>query len=259
MIENRSMTLAALGGGLLSVILATISFNAIFAVLASIFFAVALVVWKYGYLIIPFFTSAANIVEVRGGYEIPQTRDCILKKSGSGFYATKFLEVRHYESTVDKSTGDKASMIESFEKALASLKNVVKISLLVSAVDLTKHIEEIKAKRSSAETKRRRLPPNSEELVRLDREIAMWNRLLDRITHGDRPLEIASYVQTTAYGVTREEALSKVRRQSKEIQTIVSSTLGADVVELLDQDMLRCFEWEFFIPAEAEQLRDEVF
>ncbi len=259
MIENRSMTLAALGGGLVSVVLAVVSFNMIFAVLAAVFFALALLLWKYSYLIIPFFTSAANIVEIRGGYEIPPTRDCIIKKHGAGFYASKFLEIRYYESTVDKAVSDKAAMIESFEKALSSLKNVMKISLLVSSIDLTKHTEEIKAKRSSAETKRRKLPANSEEIIRLDREIAMWNRLLDRITHGDRPLEITSYVTTTAFGVTREEALSKVRRQSKEIKTIISSTLGADVAELLDLDMLRCFEWEYFIPAETEQLRDEVF
>jgi hypothetical protein len=259
MIENRMMTVMALGGGLASVVLAVVFGNPIFAAVAALFFLLSLIIWKYGYIQIPYITSAANIVEIRGGYEIPSTRDCIIKKSGNGFYATKFLEINYYESTMDKDAQDRTSMLSAFEKALASLKQTVKISLLVSEVDLTKQIDEIKTKRSSAESRRRKLPPNSEELVRLDREIAMYNRQLERITHGDRPLEITSFVSTTAYGVTREEALSKVRRQSKEVKTIISSTLGSDVSELFDLDMIRCFEWEYFLPPESEQMRDEVF
>jgi hypothetical protein len=50
-----------------------------------------------------------------------------------------------------------------------------------------------------------------------------------------------------------------VRRQSKEVKTIISSTLGSDVSELFDLDMIRCFEWEYFLPPESEQMRDEVF
>ena len=259
MIANRMVTFSALGGGVLSLLFAFVSGQVLFALVASFFFALSILLWKYGYILIPFFTSATNIIEVRGGYNIPPTRDCITKRTGGGFYASKFLEVKFYESMIDKGDTDRSSMIESFEKALASLKNVLKISLMVSSVDLTKHIDKIKAKRSAAESKRRRLPPNSEELVRIDREIAMWNRLLERITHGDRSLEITAFAQTTAFGVTKEEAISKVRRQAKEARTIISSTLGADVTELLDTDMIKCFEWSYFIPADTEQMRDEVF
>ncbi len=259
MIANRVVTFAALGGGAISLLFSFVSGQIIFALLSSIFFAFSLIVWKYGYLLIPFFTNATNIIEVRGGYNIPPTRDCITKRAAGGYYASKFLEIKFYESMIDKNEADRSSMIESFEKALASLKNVLKISLMVSAVDLTKHIDKIKTKRSASESRRRRLPPNSEELIRIDREIAMWNRLLERITHGDRSLEITAFAQTTAFGVTREEAISKARRQAKEARTILSSTLGADVVELLDTDMIKCFEWSYFIPADSEQLRDEVF
>lgn len=259
MIANRAVTLSVLGGGLLALLFSFVSGQVFFAAIASIFFAISMLLWKYGHILVPFFTSAANIVEVRGGYNIPPTRDCITKRAGGGYYASKFLEIQFYESMIDKDDVGKSSMIEAFEKSLASLKNVLKISLMVSAVDLTKHIDKIKAKRSAAESRRRRLPSNSEEIIRLDREIAMWNRQLERITRGDRSLEITAFAQTTAFGVTREEAISKVRRQAKEAKTIISSTLGADVSELLDTDMVKCFEWSYFIPADSEQLRDEVF
>jgi hypothetical protein len=259
MITNRMVTFAVLGGGVLCLLFSLVSGQIIFTVVSSFFFAISMLLWKYGYILVPFFTSAANVIEVRGGYNIPPTRDCITKRAGGGYYASKFLEIQFYESMIDKDDLGKSSMIESFEKSLASLKNVLKISLLVSAVDLTKHIDKIKTKRSSAESRRRRLPPNSEEIVRLDREIAMWNRQLERITRGDRSLEIIAFAQSTAFGVTREEAISKVRRQAKEARTILSSTLGADVSELLDTDMIKCFEWSYFIPADSEQMRDEVF
>ncbi|MCK4318954.1 hypothetical protein KAW38_00075 [Candidatus Micrarchaeota archaeon] len=259
MIWNRLITILALIGGVISVLIAAVTGNVILTIPSAFFFALSLLIWKYGYILMPYFTTAAGIIEVRSGYEIPPARDYIIKKAENGYYATKFLEIKYYDSIVDKSDVEKAYRVESFEKALASLNSVVKISLLVSTIDLSKHIEEIKTRRGSAEAKRAKMASNNADAVKLDREIAMYDRQLDRITHGERPLEVTSFASTTAFGVTKEEASSRVRRQSKEIKTILSSTLGADVKELADEDMLRCFEWDRFIPADPEQLRDEVF
>jgi hypothetical protein len=259
MVWNRAITITALIGGLLALLAGIAAGSGLAAVLAALFFAFSLLVWKYGYLLIPAFTRATHIVEIRGGYEIPPGRDLVMKKAEGGYYATKFLEVRFYESAIEKNTSEKRTMFESFEKAIASLKYIVKISLLVSAIDLSKHIDEIKTKRSSAETKRSKLPGKSDELIRIDREIAMWNRLLDRITHGERPVELLAFASTTAFGLTKEEASSRVRRQAKEVRTILSSSLGCDVRELIDRDMLKCFEWDLFFPTTREDIRDELF
>ena len=260
MFLNRIITLATLIGGILAVIVSIPYPNPFLPVIAAFFFTITLLLWKYGYLIIPFFTKAARIVEVRGGYEIPPSRDVILRKSENGYYSTKFMEVRFYESTVDKDNDQKKAIFESFEKAISSLKYIVKISLLISALDLSSHVDEIKTKRSVAETKKSKDGKgNSDDVVRLDREIAHWNRLLERITHGERPVEVISFASTTAFGITRDEAISRVQRQFKELKTILSSAMGCDVVELVDLDMLRCFEWEYFFPTSHEELRDEVF
>ena len=258
--NNRILTIVALVGGLLAVLAGSSLSNVFLIAFSSIMFTASIVVWRYGYLIVPLITKATNIVEIRNGHEVAPTRDYIIKKAESGYYATKFLEIKFYESTMDKEEGQKNMLFESFEKAISSLKYIVKISLLISAIDLSRHIDEIKTKRSTAESKKAKyLRESSEEIVRLDREIAMWNRLLDRITHGERPIEIIAFASTTAFGLTKEEAVSKVRRQSKEIKTILSSSLGSDVAELVDKDMLRCFEWELFFPTSHEELRDEVF
>ncbi|MDO8554766.1 MAG: hypothetical protein Q7S22_08205 [Candidatus Micrarchaeota archaeon] len=259
-VSNRLVTGIAIGGGILSILSAFSLGSVIFTVIAALLFLISLVVWKYGHILIPAITKATNFIEVRDGYEISPTRDYIIKKSENGYYASKFLEIRFYESTMDKQEEQKTSMIESFERAISSLKYIVKISLLISAVDLSKHIDDIKTKRGSAESKKSKIAKEgSDEGIRTDREIAMWNRLLDRITHGERPVEVIAYASTTSFGLTKEEAVAKVRRQAKEIRTILSSTLGCDIVEMVDLDMVKCFEWDKFFPATQEELRDELF
>lgn len=262
MFLNRAVTVAALVGGFLALIVSFVQpvGGFIFPLIAAVLFTGSIFLWKYGYLFIPLITRATNVVEVRGGYEVPPSRDYILKKTPGGYYATKFMEIRYYESSLDKSEEEKRTMFEAFEKAISSLKYIVKISLLVSAIDLSKHIDDIKTKRSNAETKRAaEARTKSEELIKYDREIAMWNRLLSRLGKGERPVEVIAFGSTTAFGLTREEAVSRVHRQAKEVRTILSSSLGSDVRDLKDLDMLKCFEWELFFPTTEEEVRDEIF
>jgi len=258
--ENRLITILSLLIAVVSAVY-TIASGNVFAAMFAIFFAfLTLLIWKYGYLIMPYFFEKTKIVEIRYGYEIPPSRDYLIRKTPSGYLATKFLEIKLHESTLDKGEKERAALLASFERAISSLNNVVKISYLLAPLDITKHVEEIKTQRSMAEAKRAKLSAKEkEEAVILDRQIAMWNRLLERMSGGERPLEVVIFASTTASGATREEAVAKVKRQAKEITTILSSTLGADVVELSDKQMLKCFEWEFFAPPTPEALKDEVF
>ena len=150
MIMNRLVTIIALLGGGLSFMLA-LAFGAyIPAIAAGLFFFLSIFVWKYGYLLLPHFTKAANIVEVRGEYTIPPERDYILKKSADRYYATKFLEISFYESSMDKSDAEKRLLFESFEKVLSALKHPLKVSFLLAPVDVSKYVDDIKARRSEA-------------------------------------------------------------------------------------------------------------
>ncbi len=259
MIINRAITIISLVGGVLALVLAVILGAYIPALLAAVLFALSLFVWKYGYLLMPHFTKAANLVEVRGNYIIPATRDCVLKKSRNGYYASKFLEIMLYESTIDKSEDEKHTLFSNFEKALGSLKHTVKINFLLSSIDVSKYADDIKTRRGEAEARKSKLSSESPDAIRFDREIAMWNRLLERLTSGERPMEIVTYASTTAFGATKDEAVARAKRQAQEIKTILSSTLSADVRELSDLDMIRCLEWEYFIPEGREELLDEVF
>ncbi|MFA6530960.1 MAG: hypothetical protein WCT31_04470 [Candidatus Micrarchaeia archaeon] len=260
MFINRAVTITSLAGGALATLLAFLYGNGLLGLIAAALFLLSIVFWRYGYILFPFFTKGARIIEIRGTYEIPPTRDYIIKKGQNGYYASKFMEIRYYESSLDKGDSEKRYMFESFEKAISSLKYVVKISLLVSAVDISAHIEELKTRRGAAEAKQGRSSKKDvDENARLDREIAMYTRQLERITSGERPVEIIAFASTTSFGLTKEEAAAKVRRQAKEVRTILSSSLSTDVIDLADNEMLRCFEWDKFFPTTAEEIKDEVF
>jgi hypothetical protein len=259
MIINRAITATALIGGLIALATSLIYGNVIIVLASALLFTISLALWKYGYILIPLFTRAANVIEVRGEHEVPSSRDYIIKKTASGYFVTRFLEIRFYESSMDKSEDQKTTMFESFEKAISSLRYVVKISLLVSVLDLSKEIEDIKTRRSAAETKKAKAGSGSDEITKLDREIAKWNRLLDRLMHGEKSIELIAFASTSAFGLTRDEAVSRASRQAKELKTILSSSMGAEVHDLVDRDMLQCFEWDYFVPSSSEEVKDDIF
>jgi len=241
-------------------LLSIIYTSALFVVITSIFFLLTLLLWKYGHLIFSLVTNHANFSEKRGEYEVSPARDYILKKTEKGYYASKFLEIKFYESSLERGKEGTKIMFDAFEKAIISLRNVVKISLLISSIDLSKHIDDIKTLRSVAESKKSQVSSSkTNESAKIDRKISMYNKDLDRLSKGERAVEVVAYATTTAFGITKDDALTRVKRQSKEIVTILSSTLGCSVVELSDLDMLRCFEWDKFIPASGEDLKDEIF
>ncbi len=259
MIMNRTITIISLVGGLIAIFLSFILGSSLFALISAILFAFSFIIWKYGYLIIPYITKATNIIEVRGNYIVPPTRDYILKKTNNGWYATRYLEIIFYESSIDKNKEGRTNLFESFEKTLASIKHNVKISYLISPIDMSKYIDEIKTKRSEAEAKKARLKPNDPEYIKIEREISMWNNQLEKIAYGEKPMEIVAYVSTTSFSPTKEEAVALSKRRASEIKTIISSVLAADVRELKDLDMLKCFEWDYFIPETHDEFEDEVF
>ncbi len=259
MFLNRAITLSCLAGGIISILLSLI-YSPVLAIIAAVFFALTMFTWKYGYLFIPALTKATRIVEMHDGFEVPPSRDCIIKKTSEGYFVSKFLEIRFYESSMDKNNDEKKLMFESFEKAVSSLKYIVKITMMINTLDLSNHVDEIKTKRSTAETKKgREVRMSRDDAMRVDREIAYWNRLLERITQGERPVEMVSFASTTSFGLTRDEALARASRQSKELKTILSSSLGCDVTELSDLDMIKCFQWDFFSPTTQEEIKDSVF
>jgi len=259
MIENRLVTIGCLVGAIICILLSIISGSVVAVIISSFLFIIGLIVWRYGYLLIPMLTKATKIVEVREGYQISPERNSLLKQTINGWSCTKVMEMVFYSSATVSSDNEKHHMFESFEKMLSSFSYPVKISLVIAPVDLTSYIDGLKTQRSRLEAKLSSLDEKSIDYRTTERKIKLISSTIDKIMKGEKPLEVIAYVSTTAIGTTPEEAESTASRQVKEISTIVGSTLNCDVRELKDRDLITALGFEYAIPDNAEALRDRVF
>ncbi|MFA6328318.1 MAG: hypothetical protein WCY41_02650 [Candidatus Micrarchaeia archaeon] len=257
--ENRIYTVLSLAGGLFCLAASLFFGSAPAAAAGALFFFLSLLFWKYGYALYPYFAKGAKIVEAGRNFEIPPSQDVVVGKEGGSFLATIFLSARLYESA---SEGNAAGAGKMFEKAISSSGFPFKVCCLVCPLSLRSELDEMREKRSLAESRRGKLATgkgNESERARLEREIAMWGRQIERLSSGERPLEVVFYLSTTAAGRTKEEAVSRARAQSEELSVVVGSALSCEITPMKGEEMKRLFWWDFFGPVNREDLADQLF
>ncbi|MBM3229145.1 hypothetical protein FJZ26_01830 [Candidatus Parvarchaeota archaeon] len=222
----------------------------------------AFLFYKYGYVLWPFVTTGLRISQVTDtGFEIPPKQDAILKYSNGFYYASVFLGVRIYESVTDKTQEENAIYTEYFERAISSVKFVTKYSMLVYIKDLTKYRESIETRHAEAQLRlsreREKTEPDVLKLDRFEREVAMWEGMMSRLTQGIKPMGTVAYVMTTAVGVSKESAMAAAKNQANELRATISNALNVEVLPLTGEEMLLCFEWEKFIPPTQTDLEPQ--
>jgi hypothetical protein len=237
---------------------------AIVSGLLCVFGAVgAVALYKYGYVLIPMVLSRGNIVQImEGGYEIPPSNDVVLKNVGGIYYASKYLGVKIYESASEKSVEENMVYSEYFERAISSVKHVTKFALMVYMKDVSDYRNRIETKHAEAQLRlaRERDKPDP-DVLRLDRyekEVAMWESQINKLTRGIKPMGCASYVMTTAVGVSKEAATAAAVAQANELKATISNALNVQVEVLSGEEMLRCFQWEVAIPPTPQELEQAV-
>lgn len=257
--ENRLYTVLSLAGGLFCLAASLFFGSAPAAALGALFFFLALAAWKYGYALYPYFARNAKIVEAGRNFEIPPSQDVVVGKEGGSFLATVFLAARLYESA---SEGGAEQAGRMFERAISSSGFPFKVCCLVCPLPLRLELDEMREKRSLAESRREKLSHGKggeSERARLEREIAMWGRQIDRLAGGEKPLEVVFYLSTTADGRTKEEAVSRAKAQGEELSVVMGSALSCEIVRLQGEEMKRAFWWDFFGPSTREAMADQLF
>lgn len=217
--------------------------------------------YKYGYILIPLITQRGNIVQImEGGYEIPPSNDVVLKNVAGIYYASKYLGVRIFESASEKTMEENMVYSEYFERAISSVKYVTKFALMVYMKDITEHRQRIETKHAESQLRlareRDKPDPDVLKLDRFEKEVAMWENQINKLTRGIKPMGVVSYVMTSATGVSKEAAIAAVNSQANELKATISNALNVQVEALTGDEMLRCFQWETMIPptpAELEQ------
>ncbi len=258
--ENRAYTVLSLAGGFFCLAASIFFQSAAAAIIGAVLFFLSLLLWKYGYVIFPFVMKRAKIIEAGRNFEIPASQDVIVGKANGNFLATVFLFARLYESASEKDDKQKIAMGEMFEKAIASSGFPFKVCAMVCPLELKGELDEIRTKRSIAESRKEKIgSKHSSEAARLEREIVMWGRQIEKLTSGKRPLEVVFYLSTTASGITKEEAIARAKAQGDELCVVVGSSLSCEVVPLKGEEMKRCFWWDFFGPTDLDEMHDEMF
>lgn len=232
-------------------------------ILAGLGALMGVLVIKYGYMIIPMITQRTNtVVMTDTGYEIPPGQDVVLKKSDSVYYASAFLAIRIFESSTEKTTEENIAYNEYFERAISNLKYVTKVSYLLYVEDITEKRRTIETKRAEAQLRlaRERDKPDP-DVLRIDkyeREVGLWDSQLQRLIRGVKPMGVTAYAMTTAAGVSKDAAVASVKAQGNELRTVLANALNVEVQWLTGDEMLKCFEWEKFFPATAQELEESV-
>jgi len=225
---------------------------------------VSFILWKWGYLFVPYITQRANIIEVHdGGWELTPAQDAVVKRVGDEYYASVFLHIKMYRSTTEKTAEENIVYIDAFERAIAQLKYPVKIGTILYAKEISKYREDIETKRYEAQLRlsreREKSEPDVLTLDRLEKEVAMWESQLNRIISGERPMGLIAYAMTTGVGVTKDAAVAVSKNQAAELKMLLANALNIEVAYLFGEDMKKCYEMEYQIPPtikEAEKLME---
>ncbi len=223
----------------------------------------AVAFYKYGYLLIPMITQRGNIVQImEGGYEVPPSNDVVLKNVGGVYYASKYLGVRIYESASEKSMDENIVYSEYFERAISSIKYVTKFAMMIYLKDITDHRSRIETKHAEAQLRlareRDKPDPDVLKMDRFEKEVAMWENQINKLTRGIKPMGLVSYIMTTAVGVSKEAAMASANAQASELRATISNALNVQVDLLQGDEMLRCFQWETMIPPIPQELEQAV-
>lgn len=262
-IGTRYFAYATIGAGLLILIIAfstpVMPFKTVATILAAFMVPMSFVLWKWGYLLIPYFTKRMNIIEVHdGGWELTPAQDAIVKKIGDSYYASVFLHVKMYKSTTERSAEENVLYTEAFERAITQIKYPIKISTVLFAKEISKYREDLETKRYEAQLKlqREREKPEADVITldRLEKEVAMYEAQLTRIATGERPMGLIAFAMTTGVGVTKDAAVAVAKNQAAEIKTLLANALNVEIMYLYGEDMRKCYEMEMMIPPTIKEV-----
>ncbi|MBI2079869.1 hypothetical protein HYT84_03820, partial [Candidatus Micrarchaeota archaeon] len=154
--QTKLLTYVFGGAGIVGALFALVSgggiFSTIGAAIGGICGLMAVLIIRYGYIIVPIITQQTKVVVMTDtGYEIPPSQDVVVKGSGGLYYSSAFLGIKIFESASEKSLEENIAYNEYFERAISNLKYVTKISYMLYVEDISEKRKSIEAKRAEAQ------------------------------------------------------------------------------------------------------------
>jgi hypothetical protein len=230
-------------------------------IIAGVCGLLAVMFLRYGYILLPMITQHTKVVVMTDtGFEVPPSQDVILKKAEGLYYASAFLGIRIHESASEKTLEENIAYNEYFERAISNLKYVSKISYMLYVEDITEKRKNIEAKRAEAQLRlareREKPEPDVLRIDKFEKEVGSWDTQLNKLIKGIKPMGVIAYAMTTASGVSKEGATASVKAQAKELKSALENTLNVEIEWLTADEMMKCFDWEMFLPTSPQELEE---
>ncbi|NPA22579.1 MAG: hypothetical protein GXN92_03330 [Candidatus Micrarchaeota archaeon] len=265
--SRKNLAMASVGVGLAGVLVAfTFNGNIILQLIgiamAAAGSAVSALVTVFGNQGIKLLTGFKQTITLtESGYEIPPSFDVVVRKKGDFYYASRFIGLKIYESSLEKDEGAIMAYNKQFEKAIINFKKPVKIGYVMYAMDISKKRKELEAKKSQAlyRLQKEKENPNPDflRIERLEREVAYWNNQIAKLSAGLRPMAILMYAQTTNFGTTKDEAIARVKTDASELATLLENSLNAETYVLEGSELLKAIEFEHTLPVSEDEVESE--
>lgn len=267
MIDKKLIYGMSIGIGAIGLLLALFNENVsiIAGFISALGATLAYLTWKFGHVMIPYLNKKffhITLLSQTGNYEIPESQDVIIKKYNDIYYASSYILLKLSELNVEGGQQQGVMYNEQFERAISNLDYVSQISFLVYVEDISKKRKDIEAKRGELQLRisREKDKDNPDPLLidKWERELQIWTNNLQDLIRGVRPMGVVSFVMVSAAGLSKEAAASVARRRAEEVTSVIGNALNVDTEILRAEDMIRCFEWQRFLPTEIVDLENQL-
>ena len=217
---------------------------------------------KYDYFLVPYILHGEKVVTINSDeYELLPEHGIVLKKTESGSYiASGFLHIQLYKSAMEMSEEAIVNYDKVYQRTLGTFKDIIKISYISLKVNMKKQAEQIKNKIKEVEknigVEKRKAKPDPLLIEKLERELDFWNKQINRTIKGEKPKKVMLVVMISQEGLSRDEALAKIKTKEIELKAAISNNLNCEVDRLSGEELESIIKWEEMLPVSAEDLEE---
>ena len=228
-------------------------------ILGLIGVVLAVLLWKFGYMIMPAISKLTNqSYGVQVDYELPPSQDVIVKRGQNGlYYAASFLAIYIYDSSLEKTEEEIITYNRAFERLLANLKFPVKLAMLLAPEDISEHRRNLLTRKNLLQiqlnNERQKPDPDPTLIDKFEQEIKDIDRQLERLARGNRPIQLMFYAVVGGVGVSKDAAIAQSKQRALEFKSAVESTLNVETGFLVANHLLKAVELEVMMPSTVEE------
>ncbi len=265
MVDEETILYLSSTAMLALLILFTASNNGLLGLLIIVFSLLAigmiLCINYVDFLIFPAFTKLFRIKLVpANGYTISDGQEAVVKVSGGVYYATGYLTGNIYgyvftSEVPEESDKDFSGAVDRWERTAMNIDFPFKFNVMTMPEDVQVYRDELDGQRGYVEFQMSReaasTKPNDMTMQEFQRKLQILQEKMDRVSQGERPLNVIMYIESTAVGVSEKEALDTLTLQLTELQTLFNA-FDLSIFRVTGREVHFLHEFDYKIPTEAE-------